>query len=174
MWLRGTPAVALCVVLALTGQSIWQRDGKALADHPVLKRARHQIADARMVLPHARPDDLILAPTGLSRTLLVLSGDTTTNSPRAFFTRALADVPAMHVPGRLRLQDFADRGVGPNRIGPKRLAQLRTDLRVVGVDIACLGRGHVAARKVLTKLGWRLAETHRAACSLAGAANFSH
>jgi hypothetical protein len=168
VWLRAAPAVALCLVLALTGQSIWQRDGKALADHPVLKRARHQIADARMILPHARPGDLVLAPKGLSRTLLVLSGNITTNSPRAFFTRALADVPAMHVAARLRLQGFAERGVGPHRVGPKRLTQLRTDLRAVGVDIACLGRAHVPARRVLKRLGWTLvAETHRTACTRA-------
>jgi hypothetical protein len=168
VWVRGLPAVALCVVLALTGQSVWERDSKAIADHPVLKRARQQLADARMILPHTRPGDLILAPKGLSQTLLVLSGSITTNSPRGFFTRSLSDVPAMHTAERFHLQHFAQLGVGTTPVGPKRLAKLRTDLRVVGVDLACLTRSHVPARKVLKKLGWTLvAESHRTACTRA-------
>ena len=168
VWVRGLPAVALCVVLALAGQSVWERDSKAIADRPVLKRARQQLADARAILPHTRPGDLILAPKGLSQTLLVLSGRITTNSPRGFFTRSLADVPAMHTAERFHLQHFAQLGIGPNPMGPKRLTKLRTDLRVVGVDLACLTRSHVPARKVLKRLGWRLVvETHRTACTRA-------
>jgi hypothetical protein len=166
VWLRAAPGVALCVVLALFGQSIWSRDSKAIAGHPVLKRARQQLADARMILPHTRPGDLVLAPKSLSQTLLVLGGRITTNSPRAFFTRSLADVPAMHVPERFRLQHFVQLGIGARPMGPRRLALLRRDLRVVGVDLACLDRSHVPARKVLKSLGWTLvAETNRTACT---------
>ena len=72
----------------------------------------------------------------------------------------------MHTAERFHLQHFAERGIGPTPMGPKRLAKLRTDLRVVGVDLACLTRSHVPARKVLKKLGWKLvAETHRTACT---------
>jgi Family of unknown function (DUF6077) len=166
VWLRAVPAVALCVVLALFGESVWGRDSKAIADAPVLKRARQQLADARMVLPHTRPGDVVLAPKGLSQTLLVLSGRITTVSPRAFFTRALSDVPAMHAAERFRLQHFAHLGIGDRPMGPRRLARLRSDLRVVGVDLACLDRSHVPARKVLRTLGWRLvAESRRTACT---------
>jgi hypothetical protein len=166
VWLRAVPAVALCVVLALFGESVWGRDSKAIADAPVRKRARQQLADARMILPHARPGDIVLAPKGLSQTLLVLSGRITTVSPRKFFTRALSDVPGMHAAERIRLQHFAQLGSGDRPMGPRRRARLRSDLRIVGVDLACLDRSHVPARKVLRALGWRLvAESRRTACT---------
>jgi hypothetical protein len=77
-------------------------------------------------------------------------------------------VPAMHTAERFHLQHFAQLGIGTTPIGPRRLAKLRTDLRVVGVDLVCLTRSHVPARKVLKKLGWTLvAESQRTACTRA-------
>jgi hypothetical protein len=166
LWLRTVPAVALCVALALFGEPLWARGvGSTLADHPVLKRTGHQIADAHMALPHTRPGDIVLAPTGLSQTLLVLSGRITTVSPRPFFTRALAGAPGMHAAARLRLQSFAQLGVGPP---PARAPRLRGDLRLLGVDLVCIGRPNVTARAMLRKLGWHpVAHTHHTACSRA-------
>jgi hypothetical protein len=168
-WLRAVPALALCVALALFGEPLWARNvGSTLAHRPVLKRTGHQIADAHMVLPHTRPGDLVLAPTGLSQTLLVLSGQITTVSPRPFFTRALAAAPGMHAAARLRLQRFAQLGIGPPPALPARAPQLRGDLRLLGVDLVCLGRPNVTGRAMLRTLGWRpVAHTHHTGCSRA-------
>jgi hypothetical protein len=165
--LRAAPALALCGAMALGGVAIWDKGGSALASRPVLKRQPQALTDARAVMPHTRPGDVVLAPKVLSQTLLILSGELTTVSPRGFFTRALADVPAVHAAARRRLQHFVVFGL-PARAGRDRVRALREDLRVVGVDVVCLRRSHVTARRLLTSFGFRRVSLTRAmACTRA-------
>jgi hypothetical protein len=154
--LRAVPAVALCAVMALYGVPVWSAaDGTRVAHHPVLKRGPQELAAARAILRHAHRDDLILAPRSLSQTLLILSGRVTTVSPRGFFTSALSDVPAMHVKRREKLAHFARFGLRPVPASRFIRREIRGDLRVVGVDMACLRPNHVYSRRLLGQWGWR-------------------
>jgi len=165
--LRATPAVALCLAMVLFGEPPWWASGGTeVASRPVLKRAPTEVADARRILAHAQPGDLILAPRPLSQTLLVLSGDVTTVSPRGFFVRALSGIPAMHAMARRGLQHFVRSGFAPHPAGPRRIRALHADLRALGVDIACVDRSHVEGRRVLGTLGFTpLVRSRRTACS---------
>jgi hypothetical protein len=167
--LRALPAVALCAAMALWGVPLWSGGaGTALAGHPVFKRHPQQLADARMALAHTRPGDLVLAPRGISQSLMILSGQITSVSPRGYFTRALAGVPEAQVPARRRLQGFVVRGSGPPPLPRRRVAILREDLGALGVDLVCLRRSHVAARMAVRSLGFRrVGETRRVACARA-------
>jgi hypothetical protein len=155
--------VLLVVAMALHGVPVWH--GGNIRDHPVLKRHFRQLDDARALLPHTRPGDLVLAPKGLSQTLLVMSGRIATVSPRGFFTVALARFPAMHVPARRRLEHFAQVGFAGRPATRARVERLDRDLRQVGVDDVCITRTFHAARAALARLGWRpLVRTRRTAC----------
>jgi hypothetical protein len=166
---RAAPAVALCVAMALFGQPVWSKaTGTEVKSRPVLKRAPARVAVARAILRHTRPGDLILTTHPLSQTLLILGGDITTVSPRGFFTRALSDVPAMHVARRKRLQHFVARGVPFPPASRARRRTLRRDLRIVGVDLVCLPRFRVYARQLVGSFGFRPAvRTRGVACQRA-------
>ena len=87
---RRLPALAACAVLALAGTPVWQGAGTGLAGRPAWKREPSQLAAARVIARLARPGAVVLAPAGLSQTLLMLDGRLTAVAPRAFYTRALA------------------------------------------------------------------------------------
>jgi hypothetical protein len=170
--LRAAPALLLCAAMALFGEPLWSASaGTNLVHRPVLKRDRVQVANARALLPHTREGDVVLAPKGLSQTLLILSGRITTVSPRGFFTKALSDVPAMHVPQRRRLEGFVRFGLQPVPPAPRQAEAIRRDLRIVGVDVICVKRSHVTARRLIGSFGYRpLASTRHTTCSRAPAA----
>jgi hypothetical protein len=163
--LRALPAVALCAAMALFGVPLWSAsDGTHVAGHPVLKRSPQEVARADAILARARPGDLILAPRGLSQTLLIFSGRITTVSPRGFFTSALSDVPRMHVRRRQHLEHFVRFGV--RHAPPRRRREIRRDLRVVGVDLVCLRHGGGGySRRLLARFGYRkVLNAHGVAC----------
>ena len=151
--LRLAPAAAVAAAMALAGVPLWSPGaGAEVASRPSWKRAPEQVAAARAILARARPGDLVLAPDRVSQTLAVLSGSVTTVSPRLFFVRALADVPAMHATERERLRRLVVRG-RRRPAGAEAAAAVRA-LRVTGVDIACVARRDRAARRVLARAGY--------------------
>jgi Family of unknown function (DUF6077) len=161
--LRVLPAVVLAVAVVLAGRPVWSSAGESpIRDHPSWKREPTQVRAARRILAHARPGDVVLAPRPLSTTLLVMSGRTTTVSPRGFYTRALAGVPAAHVHERLLLQRFVGVAAGMRTGAPPPARQVRRALRVVGVDLACVPRHGRAAQRVVVAAGYAPAVRTRA------------
>jgi hypothetical protein len=153
--LRAAPAVALCAVLAVFGAPVWASDtGTRLGGHPVLKRNSRELHDAERILARAHRGDLILAPRGLSQTLLILSGTVTTVSPRGFFTRALSGEPGMHAAERRRLEHIARFGMPSEPPSRREVARVRSDLRTVGVDVVCVLRGRLAVRATVRAAGY--------------------
>jgi hypothetical protein len=163
VWLRALPALLLCAAMALWGEPLWSvAAGTRVAGHPVLKRSRPEVQDARAILARVRPGDVILAREGLSQTLLVMSGDVTTVSPRGFFTTAMAAFPAAHAPERRRLERFAMHGVQHPLGSPAARRErrvVRADLRIVGVDLACVRASRKPMRGVVLAAGYEPAIT---------------
>jgi Family of unknown function (DUF6077) len=154
--LRVLPAAALCALLAIWGKPLWAGFVR-VADEPAWKRFPKSIEAARGVVAEARPGETILAPVGLSRTLLIMSGTTTAVSPRGIYTRALSDVPGGHARKRIRLQRFARRGFATSTGSAGRreeAAKVKDALRVVEVDLACLNPHLPDARRLLLGAGW--------------------
>ena len=110
---RALPAVAALRRARAHGPAAVEELGAGHRRRPSRAQAQAPpLVDARSVLSHTRDGDVVLAAAGLSQTLLIISGRVTTVSPRPFYTRALAGVPAMHAAARLRLQRFAELGPG--------------------------------------------------------------
>jgi hypothetical protein len=157
--LRLAPAAALAAALLLWGAPLWSLGETRVAARPAWKRPPDQLAAARTILAAARPGDVILAPQGVSQTLLIASGDVKAVAPRTFYAEALAGVPGAHAAQRLRLQRFADTGLGP-AAGAEReheAAVVRRALRAVGVDLVCLPRAYAGARRALATAGYATA-----------------
>ena len=154
--LRALPLVAVAVALALAGTPVWRtRQGPVLVSRPGWKLVPGTIGPARLALDGARPGDVILAPTDVSDSLAVMSGDTTTVSARSFYTQSLAGNRAAHVPERLLLARFADVGLHPGKGPDLPWERVSRALRVVGVDEVCLHDEDVEALHRLGRGGYR-------------------
>jgi hypothetical protein len=155
--LRAVPAALLCVVLLVWGTPVWG-DG-ALEGKPSWKREPREVTAARRILAHARAGDVVLAPSQVSQTILVMSDDVTTVSPRAFYVRALDEEPAAHVLDRLVLQSLLEPGLRSTI--PELPQEAPTDaeveqaLEAVSVDLACVRRRPREARQALRAAGYR-------------------
>jgi hypothetical protein len=152
---RALPAVVVGVAIVLAGTPLWSAGGEvSVAQRPSWKQPPRDLADARAILAAARAGDVILAPRPLSITLLAISGDVTTVSPRGFYTSALHDVPTALVPERQLLQEFG--GIAARRrTGPlPAAADVRSALHAVGVDIVCLPKRAGAARRIVADAGY--------------------
>ncbi len=150
-------AAAVCGGLlawaALTGPP----DDVRLASSPAWKRPPLDLADARTILAHARPGDLVLARQSMSQTLLAISTRVTTVNPRDFYTLALGRAEeGVRARTRLRLQGLAqpERSEAHGRSAHRDRAFVRRALRVLGVDIVCIGRGRRATRLFLAAAGY--------------------
>ena len=154
--LRAVPAVLLCVVLLVWGTPVWG-DG-ALEGKPSWKREPREVTAARRILAHASAGDVVLAPSQVSQTILVMSDDVTTVSPRAFYVRALDEEPAAHVLDRLVLQSLLEpdlrESIPELPEGPPSDAEVERALRAVGVDLACARRWPREARQALRAAGY--------------------
>jgi len=129
--------VIVGAVVALAGSPVWQGRNTGLAGHPSLKRDPAQLAVAARLSAGAHPNDVMLAPEGLSATLLMLDGRIVGVAPRRLYTRALPATPAAQRGKRLLLWAFANRGLTPD----VREDRVEAALRAVGVDIACVRAG---------------------------------
>jgi Family of unknown function (DUF6077) len=153
--LRAAPAVAIGVAIVAAGQPLWSPGADArVASEPAWKRLPSEIRAAQAILARTRPGDVVLAPRQVSQTVLVLSGTVTTVSPRGFFTKAFRGIPAARVPARLRLQRFAEQGLGGPAGARRNGPEVRRALRVLGVDVACVARVHAGAEQLLLRAGY--------------------
>ena len=108
--LRALPAVLACAALIVWGSPIW--DAGTVRAEPSWKRPPETVTVARSILARTEAGGVVLAPEGLSQTVLVMSGDVTTVSPRVFYTAALDDVTeGGHVSERLLLQAVVEPGL---------------------------------------------------------------
>jgi len=147
---RLLPALAVGALLALAGTPVWEGRGTELAGHPALKRDPGQLAIASRLARAARPGDVVLAPPGLSSTLLMLDGRVTAVAPRLFYTRTLPASPAAQRPERLLLWAFVTHGLGPDVADDRVTAALRR----LGVDIACVRKRALRAQALLARAGY--------------------
>ena len=150
---RLLPALGLCGVLVLTGTPVWDGHRTRLADHPAWKRDARQLRTARAIAARAAPGSVVLAPEGLSQTLLLVDGRLTAVAPRYFYTSTLPASREARVEDRILLGRFANRGFGP-RVTAARVVPA---LRRTGVDVACVRQAQGAApRRLLARAGFGL------------------
>jgi hypothetical protein len=148
---RLLPALAVGICVALAGTPVWEGRGTELSGRPAIKREPGQLAIASRISRAARPGHVVLAPPGLSSTLLMLDGRVTAVAPRWFYTQALPASPAARRGQRLLLWSFANAGLAPD----VREDEVEAALRALGVDVVCL-RGHrVRSRRLLGRSGYR-------------------
>jgi hypothetical protein len=166
---RRLAAAALCAALAAWALHAGPPPGTRLAATPALKRPPADLIDARAILARAHHGDLVLAPQGVSATLLVISARPTTVDPRDFYTLSLGRVPGQWRVARprlrVRLQVLADPQLARRRGGPPSRDFVARALRILGVDIACVRRGQPPAVPSLRAAGFgRRFTTPRLAC----------
>lgn len=138
LW-RAVPAVLACAVLVAWGSPVW--DAGTVKSKPSWKRPPGTVPAASRILDRAEPGDVVLAPQQVAQTLLIMSDEVTTVSPRVFYTLALEDEPDAHVEERLLLQSVLEPELVRNVAGEQSTpteAEVSQALRVVGVDIACV------------------------------------
>lgn len=140
LW-RAVPAALVCAVLVAWGSPVW--DAGDVKSKPSWKRPPGTVPAASRILDRAEPGDIVLAPQQVSQTLLIMSDEVTTVSPRVFYTLALEDEPEAHVKERLLLQSLLEPELVTNVAGEQPTpteAAVSQALRAVGVDIACVAR----------------------------------
>jgi Family of unknown function (DUF6077) len=150
---RALPAVALVAALVLGGHPIWKLEGVAVSSHPVWKLDHGAVATS--IVDHARPGAVVLAPQNLSQEIMKATGAVSAVSARDFYTDALSNVPAAHVPERKLLQRFADAGLDPPGGPQLRRGAVRDALQTVRVDIACVPVGNAGSVRLLRRARFR-------------------
>ncbi len=151
--LRAVPAVVICAVLIVWGSPVW--DAATVESRPSWKRPPQSIDAARQILERAEPGDIVLAPSSVSQTILIMSADVTTVSPRVFYTLALRDEPEAHVDERTLLQSIVEPRVAERtRLEPPDDAGVARAATLVGVDVACVENRRTASLQALEAAGY--------------------
>jgi hypothetical protein len=154
--LRVLPAVVLSVAMLLWGSPLW--DAGVVKAAPSWKRPPGTVSAARRILASAEPGDVVLAPRPIAQSIVIVSGDVTTVSPRVFYTRALKDVPAAHVEERLLLQSLVEpelvAGVEARPQWGRDNEAVDRALRVVGVEVACVDQRRTGSLRLLEAAGY--------------------
>jgi hypothetical protein len=148
--------VILCAAFLAYGTPSWSGGGISVASSPSWKRLPETVTEARFVLSHARPGDVVLAPTQTSQTIATMSGDVYTVAPRVFYALALEEEPGGHARERVLLGAFADNGLEgpiPRTSGAPTADDVTRALREVHVDLACISENE-AAEDVLRAAGY--------------------
>jgi hypothetical protein len=163
--LRAVPAVLLGAVFVAWGTPVWS--DAVLEGEPSWKRLPLQLTEARRIVSRAESGDVILAPAQVSQTILVMSDEVTTVSPRPFYVLALEDEPGGHAEERLLLAAAIEPEIGGDIEGwpqePPSGAEVAEALETVGVDIACVSRR--SAEDLLAEAGYVPSfRTKRLAC----------
>jgi hypothetical protein len=148
---RLLPALAVCALVALAGTPAWKGRDSGLTGHPMVKRDPAQLAAAVRLSRAVRTGDVVLAPAGLSSTLLMLDGRVTAVAPRLMYTRALPASPPARRAERLLLWSFASAGLTPD----VREDRVEAALRQLGVDIACVRERAARSQRLLGRAGYR-------------------
>ncbi len=150
--LKVAPAALLCAAFVVWGTPLWSAGQIDFASSPAWKRPPQTVSDARWILSHARPGDVVLAPTETSQTIAATSGDVYTVAPRGFYAAALGNAPGGHPYERAVLKAFADNEL-ESLPGPPVAEDVAAALRLIGVDLACVVGGQ-DARDVLSAAGY--------------------
>ncbi|MGI8523001.1 MAG: DUF6077 domain-containing protein [Nocardioides sp.] len=125
--------VAFVVLLAAFGAPIWAESAGATWRTPLhWQRSHGSRAMAARAIAAAGPGGVVLAPDSLSITVAVTTTEVKTVAPRDYYMHYLRDDPRFHYRERLDLLHLV------NHTTPWRGLDLARDLRVVGVDVACL------------------------------------
>jgi hypothetical protein len=155
--LRALPAVLVCAALIVWGSPIW--DAGTVRAEPSWKRPPATITAARQILARTDIGGVVLAPEALSQTVLVMSGDVTTVSPRVFYTAALDDVTdGGHVSERLLLQAVVEpeltSPVADLPEAPHDPAEVSAALDTLGVGVACAESFRTGSLETLREAGF--------------------
>lgn len=152
---RALAPVAVMTALLIAGQPIWRLDGATLAHRPVWKVDPIAAAVSRQILamvPHPR---VVLAPPGVSETLVKLSGTVTAVSARDFYTAALVGTPAAHAHERQLLAQFAVAGLSPPGGAALSPSAVAGALATLDVSAVCVPGGYTGAVRLLHQSGFR-------------------
>ena len=137
--LEGGAGPALRVVLVAWGSPVW--DAGTVKSRPSWKRPPGSVPRRAGSSIARRPGDVVLAPQQVAQTVLIMSDEVTTVSPRVFYTLALEDEPEAHVEERLLLQSILEPELVQERRRERQStptgAEVAQALEAVGVDIAC-------------------------------------
>ena len=155
---RVAPAVIICAALLVWGRPVW--DAGIVESRPAWKRLPVTVTAAREILSRSEPGDVVLAPSSLSQTVLIMSPDVTTVSPRVFYTLALRDEPGAHVEERIRLQSIVEPRITEiGRVKALDDPSVERALAVVGVDLACVENQRAHSLESLKEIGFSPAFT---------------
>lgn len=144
-WQAVAAAVGAASLVA-TAVPLWSQSNHATLDFASWKfdEPDRQIVD--MIVEHSRPGDVVVLPEQTAWALASLQLRVRAVTTRGFYTEALSAEPGFHAETRLRLLAFAD-----NHYVPADLAELRGDLRQLGVDMVCLRRPEQLANPEFTE-----------------------
>lgn len=138
------------VVLAVGGAPVWSAATTASFEAPFhwqRSQGTREVA-ARVIAAH-RPGELVLAPSGLSITLVVTDTDVRTVAPRDYALDRLRGVASFHYRERLLLWQFVEH------VGTWRLHDVARALRILHVGTACVDGRDVGRAQALESLGYR-------------------
>lgn len=136
-------------LLAVFGAPIWGEDANSsFAAPPHWQRGPASRAAAAWLVRHAQPPSPVLAPDGLSITVVVTQTDVNVVAPRDYYLDYLRDDPDFHFDARLLLWRFAN--ADPTAATP----DVAPALDLLDVRAACLYRDDHAAAHVLLAAGY--------------------
>lgn len=142
--------LAGAVFLAGFGSPIWAEDTTSSFDAPLhWQRGPASRAAADWLVRHAPPPGTVLAPDGLSITVVVTQTDVKVVAPRDYYLDYLRDDPAFHYDQRLLLSRFAN--ADPTAATP----EVAPALDLLDVRAVCLYRDDHAGAHVLLAAGYQ-------------------
>jgi hypothetical protein len=100
------------------------------------------------ILEATTPGDEVVAPQSLSITLAITSTDVWTVAPLRYYLGTLRHEPGFHWRQRRTLSDFV------NDLGDRHRAAVRSALRGLQVDVACVGVGDGPGYRDLRRFGF--------------------
>lgn len=148
-----TGIVAVSLASASDGATILSRGPVSLVDHPTWRAPIGGIKAAEQVIAGLPPGSEVLAPVWAMHSIALVSGSVKAVNPRPLY----ADV----IPQPLDVSEARDQltafEAGTQFPLP---AQLTSDLRLLQVDVVCIGNAQQRQRALLRNLGW--AQPYRA------------
>jgi hypothetical protein len=141
--------LVVMALLAGFGRPPWSSAMDAEVIAPVhWQRAPSDLTMAADVLAATRPGDMVLANESISITIAISSTDVWTVAPRIHYLNHLRGEPGFHERARRALSHFA------NNRGRLRPPAVRRGLRLLSVDVACVGVDNGARLRLLRRLGF--------------------
>jgi hypothetical protein len=146
-------------LIAVFGSPIWAEDTvTSFAAPPHWQRGPQSRAAAAWLVDQVEPPGPVLAPDGLSITVVVTQTDVKVVAPRDYYLDYLRDDPTFHYADRFLLTRFA------NADPTAAAAEVPAALDQLGVSAVCLYRDDHPGAHVLVAAGFRrgfLSDTYR-------------